>query len=135
MPLRTPPLTETASQSLIRSSELAPHTRRVLGGDHPITRKVDMALREAREALRYDVENARGKAECVQKALRFPVGTRVECRVDGLDGWHKGRVVNHWYREWGMPPGQFMTYQIELDRGGLIMASHDDDKMIRRPIE
>ena len=67
--------------------------------------------------------------------LRFPVGTRVECRVDGLDGWHKGRVVNHWYREWGMPSGQFMPYQIELDRGGLIMASHDDDKMIRRAID
>jgi hypothetical protein len=41
----------------------------------------------------------------------------------------------HWHRESGMPPGQFMPYQIELDRGGLIMACRDDDKMIRRAID
>ena len=63
------------------------------------------------------------------------MGTRVECRVDCLDGWHKGRVVMHWHRESGMPPGQFMPYQIELDRGGLIMACRDDDKMIHRAID
>ena len=77
------------------------------------------------------------KAECVQKALRFPVGTRVECRVVG--GWRKGRVVKHWYRESHMPPGLFLPYQIELDRefdrGKLICARHDDDRMIRRAID
>ena len=63
----------------------------------------------------------------------------IECRVDGLGGWHKGRVVKHWYRESDMPPGLFMPYQIELDRehdrGKLICANHDDDRMIRRAID
>ena len=63
------------------------------------------------------------------------MGTRVECSVDGLGGWHKGRVVKHWYRESDMPPGQFMPYQIKLDRGVLIFARRDDDKMIRRAID
>ena len=63
------------------------------------------------------------------------MGTRVECRVDGLGGWHKGRVVKHWYRESDMPPGQFMPYQIKLDRGVLIFARRDEDKMIRRAID
>ena len=61
------------------------------------------------------------------------MGTRVECRV--VDGWRKGRVVKHWYREPGMPPGQFMPYQIELDRGGLIMARYDNDGGIRRAVD
>ena len=106
--------------------------RRVLGGDHPITRNVELTLRESREALR-------GRLECAKKVLRFAVGTRVECSVDGLGGWHKGRVVKHWYRESDMPPGLFMPYQIELDRehdrGKLICANHDDDRMIRRAID
>ena len=76
---------------------------------------------------------------CAEKVLRFAVGTRVECSVDGLGGWHKGRVVKHWYRESDMPPGLFMPYQIELDRehdrGKLICANHDDDRMIRRAID
>ena len=79
------------------------------------------------------------KLECAEKVLRFAVGTRVECRVDGLGGWHKGRVVKHWYRESHMPPGLFLPYQIELDRefdrGKLICARHDDDRMIRRAID
>ena len=69
-----------------------------------------------------------------ENVLRFPVGTRVECRVDGFDGWQEGRVVGHWYREASMPPGHFMSYQIKLDRGVLIFARRDDDKMIRRAI-
>ena len=82
-----------------------------------------------------DLENARGKAECLQKVLRFPVGTRVECSVNCFDGWQEGRVVGHWYREASMPPGHFMPYQIKLDRGVLIFARRDEDKMIRRAID
>ena len=84
------------------------------------------------------LRDVRGALECAtEKVLRFPVGTRVECRVVG--GWRKGRVVKHWYRESDMPPGLFMPYQIELDRehdrGKLICANHDDDRMIRRAID
>ena len=63
---------------------------------------------------------------------------RVECNVR-RGGWRKGRVVKHWYRESNMPPGLFLPYQIELDRafdrGKLICARHDDDRMIRRAID
>ena len=98
-------------------------------------KKYKEAVAVAVEACAADLENARGKLECAEKVLRFAVGTRVECSVAGLGGWHKGRVVKHWYRESDMPPGLFMPYQIELDRGGLIMACRDDDKMIRRAID
>ena len=109
--------------------------RRVLGGAHPLTTAIECDLRNARAALHRAQENARGKAKCAEKVLRFAVGTRVECNVRGLDGWQEGRVVGHWYREASMPPGHFMPYQIKLDRGVLIFARRDDDKMIRRAID
>ena len=112
----------------------ARNAQRVLGTSHPTTTGIERSLRLARTALHRarDLENARGAHACAEKVLRFPVGTRVECKV--VDGWQKGRVVGHWYREASMPPGHFMPYQIKLDRGVLIFARRDDDKMIRRAI-
>ncbi len=109
----------------------------MLGTSHPTTTGIERSLGLARTALHRarDLENARGALACAKKVLRFAVGTRVECNVRGLDGWQEGRVVGHWYREASMPPGHFMPYQIKLDRGVLIFARRDDDKMIRRAID
>ena len=116
---------------------MARDAQRVLGTSHPTTTGIERHLKLSREALIHrarDLKNARGKAECAEKVLRFPVGTRVECNVR-RGGWRKGRVVKHWYWEPGMPPGHFMPYQIELDSGCLIFARHDDDRSIRRAID
>lgn len=70
------------------------------------------------------------------ESLRFPVGTRVQCRIGaGEDGWAAGAVVAHWYRGSTWPTGQYAPYQIQLDRrdmgSGLIFAPRDDDMCIR----
>jgi len=62
--------------------------------------------------------------------LRFQIGDKVECSTE--KGWSKGTVVAHMYREPGMPPGMTVPYQIKLDRGPLIFAPADDDRLIRK---
>jgi len=68
-------------------------------------------------------------------ALRFPVGSRVECRIgpasDPNGGWGAGTVAMHWYRQAMWPTGQFAPYQIQLDQGPLIFAPRDSDTCIR----
>jgi len=66
--------------------------------------------------------------------LRFPVGTRVQCRTSqGEDGWTLGSVAKHWYREERWPAGRIAPYQIKLDDGKMIFAPLDDDRVIREP--
>ena len=79
-------------------------------------------------------------------ALRFVVGTGVECFTDG--GWAPGRVVRQWYTHVEtdlrkklteyrpeLPEGQRIVlcapYQIALENGRLIYAPYDDDGTIR----
>ena len=66
-----------------------------------------------------------------QTQLRFPVGHRVMCMVEG--GRVSGRIVMHWWRS---DDGQY-PYQICLDRDGnestkdrLIFAPRDDDSCV-----
>ena len=49
---------------------------------------------------------------------RFKVGTRVECNVrlqSGESRWLKGQVLQHYWRDYSWPKGQFAPYQVELD--------------------
>lgn len=49
---------------------------------------------------------------------RFRVGTRVECNVrlnSGESRWLKGKVLQHYWRDYSWPTGQFAPYQVELD--------------------
>jgi len=49
---------------------------------------------------------------------RFRVGTRVECNVRtnlGESRWIKGKVLQHYWRDYSWPTGQFAPYQVELD--------------------
>jgi len=61
------------------------------------------------------------------KALRFDMGTEVECRT-GAEEWSRGKVVD---RLWKSPTGQVQPYQIELTDGTLIFAPADDNQLIR----
>ena len=69
---------------------------------------------------------------------RFAVGTAVECRCQ--EGWLPGEVVQiGWPVALGdmgplAPDGGYdfiCPYQVKLESGGLIMAQHDTDKLIR----
>jgi G3E family GTPase len=60
-------------------------------------------------------------------ALRFAVGTMVECRT-GASEWTPGKVVD---RLWVSPGGFVAPYQIELKDGTLIYAPADDNQVIR----
>merc|ERR1712046_442356 len=62
-------------------------------------------------------------------ALRFDLGTEVECRT-GADEWSRGKIVD---RLWKSPSGQVAPYQIELADGKLIFAPADDNQLIRLP--
>lgn len=65
--------------------------------------------------------------------LRFPVGTRVECRVGPhpVEGWAKGEVIQHWYRENSWPEDSYAPYRVQLDNGQGIFAPGDVDQIIR----
>ena len=61
--------------------------------------------------------------------LRFPVGTRVECKTGP---WVTGTVVAQFYVQKNFQEGTCMPYQVRLDDGSRIYAPVDDDKVIRR---
>ncbi|CAJ1327638.1 unnamed protein product, partial [Effrenium voratum] len=61
--------------------------------------------------------------------LRFSVGDRVECNVDGFQS---GTVVKQQYHEPGWPEGQTVPYQVKLDNGVTIYAPLDTDECIRK---
>lgn len=63
-------------------------------------------------------------------ALRFPVGTRVECLI-GRNLWAQGRVVE--LRVFSM--NREMPYKIELDDGRLILAPLDSHDVIRKVVD
>jgi len=66
-----------------------------------------------------------------RKALRFSVGTRVECKT-GATAWSPGEIVALLYRDEFMQPGVVAPYQIKLDDGNLIYAPADEDAVIRK---
>ena len=59
-------------------------------------------------------------------ALRFKIGTKVECQIG--DEWAKGKIISLLYRD---ESGMCAPYQIELNDGTLIYAPTDDDEVIR----
>jgi len=65
----------------------------------------------------------------IKVPLRFEIGTPVECNLG--DGWYKGVVVAHMYREAGWAPEEVAPYQVKLEDGSLIFAPHDEDEVIR----
>ena len=82
--------------------------RRVLGPQHNVTTHWCDLLEVAvcKHAL----------LESSPPALRFAIGTRVECKVEA--GWVRATVVNHYYHQNGAPPDLFFPYQIKLEHGG-----------------
>ena len=66
-----------------------------------------------------------------RKALRFTIGTRVQCKT-GAQQWSDGEVVALLYRDEYMPPGMVAPYQVKLDDGSLIYAPADEDEIIRK---
>jgi len=72
-----------------------------------------------------DVQRAPG-------ALRFQVGSRVECRTNR--GWQPGQVVAIHYSEPGWPPGETAPYQIRCADGSLLFAPQDVPQLIRRHV-
>ena len=99
--------------------------RRMLGGDHPITTKIERDLRNARAAL------GAHKIRATLPVPRFKVGARVECSVE--EKFLEGTVVRHHYRESDWEPDVFAPYQVKLDgqSPGLIYARWDEDDCIR----
>jgi len=84
------------------------------------------ALKAAFAACAYTPELANKKL----KALRFGIGDTVECKTG--QGWTKGSVVAHMYRDEVMPPGMVAPYQVQLDGGDLIYAPEDTNELIRK---
>ena len=86
--------------------------------------------------------------ECVRSALRFPVGSVVECYLGDAVGWSLGVVVKRYHVEASMEPGRWVPYQIRLEEaavppagpitgsgapsgGTLVWAPVDDDRCVR----
>lgn len=53
---------------------------------------------------------------------RFAIGERVLCRIN--NGWARGIVIKHNYRESRWPQGETAPYQVRLD-GRMILDGHD----------
>ena len=66
------------------------------------------------------------KSSTAEMPLRFGMGDRVECRIDG--GWWPGTVLRTRYRE----DDFFRPYQIKVDTGDVVYAPMDDDSCVRR---
>jgi len=78
------------------------------------------------------IEEKKQKFLKAVQSLRFRVGDRVECNTGA---WSKGEIVALLYREQGIRSALgdgIAPYQIKLDRGPLIFAPMDDDRVIRK---
>eukprot|EP00933_Yihiella_yeosuensis_P045656 TRINITY_DN41055_c0_g1_i1.p1 TRINITY_DN41055_c0_g1~~TRINITY_DN41055_c0_g1_i1.p1 ORF type:complete len:617 (-),score=98.00 TRINITY_DN41055_c0_g1_i1:353-2170(-) len=64
-----------------------------------------------------------------ETALRFAIGDRVECNIQGV--FIAGAVVKQWYHEPGWPDGETVPYQVKLDNGSTIYAPSDFDDCVR----
>ncbi|CAE7767447.1 yciC [Symbiodinium necroappetens] len=62
------------------------------------------------------------------QTLRFGVGDRVECNIDGFQ---TGTVVKLNYHDPGWPEERTVPYQVRLDSGVTIFATKDCDECIR----
>lgn len=69
-------------------------------------------------------------AAAAATALRFEVGTPVQCRVGQAD-WLSGVITQLWYREPSWPEGAFAPYKVRLQDGRDIFAPADMDQIIR----
>ena len=74
----------------------------------------------------------------VRSTLRFPLGSQIECFIDGE--WTGGVITAHYHREPSWPPTQWAPYQIELTDGPhghaprtRIYAPVDTDECVRAP--
>lgn len=65
----------------------------------------------------------------VYETPRFPVGTRVQCKID--EGWQVGTIKRHWWRNEGFGNRRTAPYQVALDDERLISAPQDRDETIR----
>merc|ERR1712070_1338254 len=66
-----------------------------------------------KEELQARFDACKATPEMLQKkvaALRFKIGDKVECNTGG--GWEAGEIVDHLYRDDGMPPGMVAPYQV-----------------------
>ncbi|OLP85142.1 hypothetical protein AK812_SmicGene33900 [Symbiodinium microadriaticum] len=63
------------------------------------------------------------------QTLRFGVGDRVECNIDGFQ---TGTVVKLNYHDPGWPEERTVPYQVRLDSGVTIFATKDCDECIRK---
>ena len=71
--------------------------------------------------------------ECIRSAVRFAVGTAVECRV-GVDQntWVRGKVVAHYYREANWPATLLAPYRVLLDGA---TAEGSDEVYLWAPVD
>ena len=125
-------------------------TRAALFGNaaacHLKSRRWNPAMKEARKALALSAKGsdvARKAQRRLEKAeaglrafdardlsaLRFQPGARVKCSVVG--GFKLGIVWKCWHQESEhKDAGVYVPYQIQMDDGELLYASHDTDKYI-----
>lgn len=61
--------------------------------------------------------------------LRFPVGTRVQCRYEG--NWEPGTIMKHYYTQRSFGPNQCAPYQVHLDQAKKIFAPSDSNSCIK----
>jgi len=75
--------------------------------------------------------------ESILPALRFNIGTKVECRIgpDPVTGWATGVITQLWYREEQWPQDSFAPYRVLLDDGRSIYVPGDLDSIVRKVIE
>jgi len=94
-----------------------------------IGKYLDGGIKSAFEACLTTPENIEKK----RKNLRFPIGTRVKCKVGGgRSGWRAGEVVAHLYRDEFMPPDAVAPYQCKMSDGELIYVPEDKDSLVKK---
>lgn len=103
-------------------------TKAGLGADLVLTASVGSLL--AYQATRSRARRRDRAPRVIRQAdLRFKVGDRVECNVDGFQS---GTIVKLQYHEPGWPAEQTVPYQVKLDMGMTIYAPVDRDDCIRK---
>eukprot|EP00472_Partenskyella_glossopodia_P012032 CAMPEP_0197517350 /NCGR_PEP_ID=MMETSP1318-20131121/2330_1 /TAXON_ID=552666 /ORGANISM="Partenskyella glossopodia, Strain RCC365" /LENGTH=172 /DNA_ID=CAMNT_0043066819 /DNA_START=976 /DNA_END=1494 /DNA_ORIENTATION=- len=65
-----------------------------------------------------------------ESRLRFQLGSRVQCIMDG--GWKPGRIVDLNYTESNWGKNEYVPYQVRLDDGGLIYVPEDSNHYCRQ---